>query len=234
MSSRTRVRRSGRRPARRAKRRRRQAVPKNLKNAIIKARETGYVDRWIEPYSAAVGTVGSLEFKTTTGDVQFLNLIPQNTTVNGRVGKAVMMKGLTIRALINTGATLPASAMVLLVYDKRPDGGAVDAAAVLDATIHAGLVNLQQNLDAVRSRFRVLRRWDLRFVSNALASAGSATQHLFHEYVDLKGLRALYKDASGTYDQLEEGGLWLICGGDTATGNCPTIAGSCRLRYYDV
>lgn len=190
-------------------------------NRQVINKETGYVDTGVGAFN-----------NSTTGTISLVATIPQGTTVNTRVGKKILYKSLQIRGRINSGSTSTlCDAANLLVYDKRPTGVLPAITDILDSVSDSSFNN-----DANSGRFVILRRWDYTLSGNtATPTTGNEVKDI-SEYVDLKGLPAVFKAAgTGAIADYEEGPLYFISVGGQAAGT--TAAGTTvnmRIRFVDV
>lgn len=194
---------------------------KQLNRRGSASRETGFVDLGLATYAC-----------DTTGSVTLIPTIAQGASVNQRVGKKVLLKGLMIRGHIrsNTTTTL-AEAAVLLVYDKRPQGALPGVADILVSASPDAMNN-----DANSGRFQIVRRWDYTLIGNITTPTIGREQQSFEKYVDLKN-RPLYFKAAGTgaIGDIEQGALYLVTVGNIAPGTAAAsfVAGF-RTRFIDV
>jgi len=196
---------------------------------VAAAKETGYVDLALAGYPF-----------DTTGSVTLLNTVAQGTTVNTRVGKKMIMKGLQVRGLSQNGSTaLINDCAVIIVYDKRPTGA---LPAVTDFLVTAS--SNAFNNDANSGRFRILKREDFVLIGNTTQAAppvsnGNITEKSACDedwYLDLKSLPTVFKAlGTGAIADIEEGALYLVTVGNTAAGTAAaTLFTGFRLRFSDV
>lgn len=187
------------------------------------AKEKGFVDTNLAAYAC-----------DTTGSVTLLNTVAQGASVNQRVGKKIVMKGLQCRGYINNGTTASVNDIaVLIVYDKRPTGA---LPAVSDILVSANANSL--NNDANAGRFRILKRVDDVLCGNA-AAAASYLDSMYKPmdwWLDLKSSPVVYKAAAtGAIGDIEEGALYLVTVGNTAAGTAAAnLSAAFRLRFLDV
>lgn len=195
----------------------------------VHAKETGYVDTATASYELS-----------TTGSVTLLNTVAQGASVNQRVGKKIVMKGLQCRGiLVNRSTALLNDVAYMIVYDKRPTGALPLITDILNAIDPKAMNN-----DANAGRFRILKRHDDVLIGNSSqtvppVSDGNlteATQKNADFYLDLKGLGVTYKAAgTGAIGDIEEGALYLITVGSSATGTtAANLSCGFRLRFVDV
>ena len=190
--------------------------------AVLAAKETGYVDTAFASYDC-----------DTTGDIVLLNTVPQNASVNGRIGKKISMKSLQCRGNFKNGTTASTNdCAMLIVYDKRPDGNLPAITDIL-VTANANSFNNTQN----EGRFQIVKRVDQKLngnlVADSMTSNGSSDADF---YLDLKGKQVVYKAAgTGAIGDIEQGALYLVTVGSTAASTAAATANvGFRLRYYDM
>lgn len=201
------------------------------RNAFMKAaygsKETGYVDVALATYAC-----------DTTGSVTLLNVVAQGASVNQRVGKKVVMKGLLCRGNSANGTSAVANDIAyIIVYDKRPTGA---LPAVTDILVSANSQSM--NNDANAGRFRILKRVDEVLLGNETLTgvvANALTDCTRREedwYLDLKNLPVTYKAAgTGAIGDIEEGALYLVTVGNNAAGATSAVLNAAfRLRFLDV
>lgn len=191
------------------------------------AKEKGYVDVALAGYAL-----------DTTGSVTLLNTIAQGASVNQRVGKKVILKGLQGRGLSQAGSTATINDVAwMIVYDKRPTGA---LPAVTDVLVTASSNSLNNDNNA--GRFRILKRVDRVLignpsltgaVANALTDCVAASEDF---WLDLKSAPTTYKAAAtGGIGDIEEGALYLVTVGNVAAGTAAaTLFESFRVRFLDV
>lgn len=200
-------------------------APAQLKRLVAAAKETGFVD-------TAVSSP-----MDTTGLVTLLNTVAQGTSVNQRVGKKILMKGLQIRGFASNGSTATLNDVAfMIVYDKRPTGA---LPAVTDILVTANANSL--NNDANSGRFAIIKRWD-NFMLGNLSLTGAVANALVENtaigtdcYVDLGKREVVYKAAAtGAIADIEQGALYLVTVGSTAAGTAAAALNfNGRVRFFD-
>lgn len=194
--------------------------------AVAMSKETGYID--------VANTTYALN---TTGSIALLNTVAQGTSVNTRVGKKILMKGLQCRGfMIGDSTAVDNDVAYLIVYDKRPTGA---LPAITDILVTAS--SAAMNNDANSGRFKILKRCDDVLIGNpsltgAVANAlTEATMKSTDWYLDLKGLPVVYKAAAtGAIADIEEGALYLVTVGQTPAGTADAnMVAAFRMRFFD-
>lgn len=185
--------------------------------------ETGYVD-------VAVASYGL----DTTGSVTLLNTVAQGASVQQRVGKKIVLKGLQCRgSLYNNSTAAQNDVAFMIVYDKRPTGA---LPAVTDILAASNAVSM--NNDANSGRFTILKRVDELLIGNNSAAANytEAMAKSCDWYLPLKSMPTTYKAAAtGAIGDIEEGALYLVTVGNTAAGTAAATAQlAFRVRFLDI
>lgn len=188
------------------------------------AKETGYVDASFN------------EGVDTTGSVQHINIVPAGTTVETRVGKKILLKGIQMRARLTAGATAVTNqAAYMIVYDKRPTGSLPTITDFIETAVPTAMNN-----DNNSGRFVVLKRVDEVLAGSTMATGEipptDSTIKIESWWLDLKGLPTCFKSAgTGAIDDTEEGALYLVTVGNVSAGTAAcTLFGQVRVRFLDV
>lgn len=200
-----------------------------MRAAYTAAKETGYVDIAVANYAL-----------DTTGSVTLLNTVAQGASVNQRVGKKIVMKGLQCRGYMQNNATAIFNDVAyIIVYDKRPTGA---LPAVTDILVTASAQAFNNDTNA--GRFRILKRCDEMLIGNGSQTAPPVSDGNLTDlyvkgadfYLDLKGLGVTYKAAgTGAIGDIEEGALYLVTVGQRAAGTTAAAASlGFRLRFTDI
>jgi hypothetical protein len=188
----------------------------------VASRETGYVD------------LGNPGFAfDTTGTIALIATVAQGASVNQRVGKKIMLKGLQCRgnAFNNTAATYNDCA-VIIVYDKRPTGS---LPLITDVLVSASADAM--NNDANSGRFKILKRHDFTLIGNTTTPACGQEVEDASWYLPLKGLPCTFKAAgTGAIGDIEEGALYVITVGIRAASATLAATGDLnfRTRFVDI
>jgi len=203
------------------------AIGRGLNRRGAASKETGYVD--------VASAVYPLD---TTGAVTLLNTVAQGASVNQRVGKKIVMKGIQCRGSVyGLSAAIVNDVAYMIVYDKRPTGA---LPTITDILVSASAVSM--NNDANSGRFRILKRIDEVLIGNtsltgAVANAlTEGTMRSADWWLDLKSLPVVYKAAgTGAIGDIEEGALYLVTIGTNAAGtSAAALNAQFRTRFVDV
>lgn len=195
----------------------------NLQRAPGMSRETGFVDLAAAAYAL-----------DTTGSVTLIATVAQGASVNQRVGKKILWKGLQIRGNIANGTTATVNDIAyMIVYDKRPTGS---LPAVTDILVSANS-NAFRN-DANSGRFEIVRRVDQALLGNTTAASNLTDLAYVSQdnWIDLKNRQCNYKAAgTGAIGDIEMGALYLVTVGNTVAGTAAAVANlAFRTRFLDV
>jgi len=205
------------------------AVASGLNRRGVASKETGFVDLALASYPY-----------DTTGSVTLLNTVAQGASVNTRVGKKIVLKGLLCRGRHNNSSTaLINDCAYIIVYDKRPTGA---LPAVTDILVASNSQSM--NNDANSGRFKILKREDFVLIGNTSQAAppvsdGNLTEKTAMSadfWLNLKNLPTTYKAAgTGAIGDIEEGALYLVTVGNNAAGTAAAVGGMAfRLRFLDI
>lgn len=199
------------------------AMAKGLNRRGVASRETGFVDLALATYAI-----------DTTGSVTLINTVPQGASVNQRVGKKILLKGLQCRGDMINGSTATANdCAFMIVYDKRPTG---TLPAVTDILVSANAVAF--NNDANSGRFVILKRVDQTLIGNLTAPANYTDLSTVSTdwWLSLKDLPTTFKAAgTGAIGDIEEGALYLVTAGQVAAGTAAAqLRVAFRTRFLDV
>lgn len=164
-----------------------------------------------------------------------LTVIPNGNTGITRMGKSVNLRAVAIRGQIEAAsATVEEKVSLLLVLIKTPN--AATTLPAVNEILLTQSANALTNRDNA-SKFRILRRWDYTVIGNSTTPATESTLFDIEEYVDLKGVEALYQQGttSGAIGSQIKGCLILLAVGTKANGatTTPTMVGNARLYFSD-
>lgn len=169
---------------------------------------------------------------STTGTITLLNTVAQGVSVSQRVGKKWRMSTLQFRGKWTSGAssTIPDGAL-LVVYDKRPTGA---LPAITDVLVSADSKAFNNDVNA--DRFVIVKRWDKTFAGNTSTPATGKEVYGFDHTVNLRNRLVVNKAAgTGAIGDIEQGALYMITVGDTASGAADAqFTGGVRLRFKDI
>lgn len=187
------------------------------------SKETGFVDLAVANYPF-----------NTTGTCTLIATVGQGASVNQRVGKKIMWKGMQIRGQISADSTTTtAAAVLIIVYDRRPVAA---VPAITDVLVSAD-TNAFNN-DANSGRFKILKRISYSLCGNNTTAGqnNDTSLHYVDEYLKLRGLPCVFKAAgTGAMGDIEQGAIYAITVGNVAAGtNDAQGILSYRTRFVDV
>lgn len=189
----------------------------------MNTKERGYTDTDFAAYNM-----------DTTGTLTLLNIIPQGTTVNDRVGKKVKLLSIQMRgyAIANAGSAITNDVAVIFVYDRRPRGALPAITDVLETANATAL-----NQDSNSGRFKILKRIDMFLLGSSAggANSGSAYAQSVDCYTKLKELPYEAMAAgTGVIADINTGALYMITVGSAAAGTtAATLNATIRVRFVD-
>lgn len=203
------------------------AQPTN-RQLVRNPRDMGYVD--YTTYQVSAWEANS------TGSVVYPFTVAMGTGSSERVGRNILLRGIVFRGQITANSTASNDKPVLLmVYDNSPTGSLPSVSDILSSP-HPLAQNNPQN----SSRFRIIRRFAWN-IDGGLA-AGQMTSdstHSIEEYIDLKGKKVEYKQASGgsgAIGDVQKGAIYFLLVGFRAAASptCSTLFFSARLQFVDI
>jgi len=200
-------------------------------------------------------TLNPIISTTSTNASSFtLNLVRTGNGAWARIGRKIRMKSVRLTGALQctygpeatTGALLPNSTRMVVVYDKQPSGTLPTFDTIFGHTVQDGTESSGFR-DALRfdntERFIVLRDKICDFVPQAQNQEGGTTDTIsqiasFDEYINLKGLPAQYSGESEpmTIADISSGALYVFF--RSATNASATLVqvkstSTARLRYTD-
>lgn len=183
-------------------------------------------------------TIASLQFcedSVVANSMRLLNLVPQDASPNGRIGKRITAVAVSIKGNISmASASIADKVMLALVWIRTPNQASTlpaftDIFAAQDP-------NAQTNRDNA-SKFKILRRWEHIMVGNITTPSVDNVFIDINEYVSLKGKQSVWTNSgtAGTIGQFEKGALILCACGLHAFGatTTPLMNGFTRFYFYD-
>jgi len=197
------------------------------KPLMVVSKETGYVD-----------TTGITYGLDNTGAIRHINVIPQGTSVNQRVGKKVALKSIQLRgSAIGRADAVSNDYTYIIVYDKRPTGVLPAITDILDSIDPQSMNN-----DANAGRFRILKRVDNVLVGGTSltgAVANTLTEATMRNedwYLPLNNLQTVFKAATtGVIADVEQGALYIVTLGNQVSGTTAAqLRATIRVRFVDI
>lgn len=172
----------------------------------------------------------------TTGEVPAtgqLNLIPQNVTESGRIGRKCTIKTIHMKGNINLdpGASVDvaSTAYLYVVLDRQANGA---AAAITDVMTSANLSTAFRNLSNM-GRFKVLKvmRWTLN------PTAGVSTAYNWvarsYEFYLKVNIPLEFSGTTGAITEIRSNNVFLLAGTDSLSDDIISLNGATRIRFSD-
>lgn len=147
-----------------------------------------------------------------TGLVEHLNEIAEGTAINNRLSNRCTLRNLLIRGQVRANlSTQPTSGVLMIVYDRQPQGALPAYTDIMDAAT----VLSYQRLDS-RDRFQILWRWSRIF--EPYTTSNSDTTQFLDMNLDLGERECVYATTAttGTIADCKQGALYLVTVGDQA------------------
>ncbi len=164
-----------------------------------------------------------------------INIIPQNVTEKGRVGRKCNIKSVNWRGQLSlaAGSTIGSSQSVrlMVVLDKQANGAAPTVAGVLESANYQSFNNL-----ANKGRFRTLM--DRTYAMNVQAAGGNGTSNdsanmlQTVEFFKAVNIPLEFTGADGTIDEITSNNLFILMITGTA-GSLISLDSKVRLRFSD-
>jgi hypothetical protein len=205
----------------------------------IAMKNAGFVDGAAVAVTGTVVQYPAVVFASLGGNAQIyqIGVVPQNTTINGRIGAKLLWKSIQMRFTIGPGSaqTVAQRVSLCLVYDRYPQNAVAGQGDIFSLDNATSLLN-----DANRKRFAIVRRFDW-MIGPAAGNNGLVPQSVYavDEYIKTKGLSAEYKGDAGQggMADIRTGALYLV-----ALGSIPLVANtvpeikslSIRVRFADL
>lgn len=154
----------------------------------------------------------------TWSPLQHINIVPQGTTGNSRVGRKIQMKSLYLRIIYAQASR------IIVVYDRASQNGSATAPLITDILTADNSI-AHKNLNN-GERFVTLIDDTVKYESTA--TTGSE----FKEYYRKIDLSAMFTSTAGTAAELTTGGVWIMFANYGAA--TPTGSHYSRIRYTDI
>lgn len=213
-----------------------------IKGGVIKKRYQGNV----APYGRFVGKNAELKFFDTditftvdaTGEVPAtgqLNLIPQNATESGRIGRKCVIKSIQARLqwIFTPGASTTGitQCWIYVVLDKQCNGA---PAAVTDVLTSNNMSKAMINLDN-SARFVILKRMYFKVQAEAGIQTAFAADLGKIDWYKKCNIPLEFDNtaATGALTTIRSNNVFLLAGTDGSSDDTVSVGGTFRLRYSD-
>lgn len=182
--------------------------------------DSSYVDLPLANYNA-----------DTTGQIALINTIAQGASVNQRVGKKVLLRSLQCRGSVEGNVlTNTAEAVMMIVHDKRPTGSLPAITDILDASTSKAFAN-----DNNTARFTILKRIKKYVIGHSTTGGYTSASGFNTDFYMGLGITQVFNAAgTGAIGDIDEGALYIVVVGDSATSAGPVFNVSFRVRYTDI
>lgn len=168
-----------------------------------------------------------------------INLIPQDLTATGRVGRIVNIKSIDVQGVLQyiptTSAVGNTTIMLALVWDKQANGA---AASVSD--VYSGITSASFNRTLVNEqRFKVLKTWKVDLNCSAGATTAYCPVRKSIERFYMKcNIPIEFSGATGAISEIKSNNLFILgsTAGDSANleDDKTTFTGTTRVRFSDL
>ncbi len=158
-----------------------------------------------------------------------LNLVPQGTTENTRIGRKMIVHSIQIKGVIElaAGAAGFDQANLALVQDTQANGA---AAVITDVYDQADMTNNLINL-ANASRFKILKTWRIPMqAGGGVATAFSGNMKNLSYYKKCR-IPIEFDSTTGAITEIKSNNLFFVAGG--AQNDASTLKARVRIRYTD-
>ncbi len=157
-----------------------------------------------------------------------LNLIPQNVTETGRIGRKVVIRKIHMRGFMILAANATASSevyRVMLVLDRQANGAAATVLNVLDTADEKSYNNLANS-----GRFLVLKDW--YGAMNKTADVGTNINSVIKTFTYNKSceIPLEFDAAVGAITEIRSNNLFLI---GISSSTTISVSHTTRVRYSD-
>jgi len=171
----------------------------------------------------------------TTGTITLINVIPQGTTVNQRVGKKCLLQSVRIQGFFQPNAAAVYNNVgAYLVLDRQSNGAAIPAITDILVSVNT---NDYPN-DAKRGRYKILRRWD-NLIGGSTTSAGITLSDMkaqnVNDFIKMNYVMEFNTSATtGVQATIEKGALYVVTVGSAAAGTtAATFQYYTRVRFTE-
>lgn len=170
-----------------------------------------------------------------TGTITHLDVVPRNTGVNGRIGKAFKPTSVQLQGTVVCDATTVVTQFAnYLVWDRNPNQ-ALPAIDDILTSVHPGSFPKREN----SHRFKIVRRFAGVLSGNNAGTTGVGPANIINvqEYVRLPPEAVALctsSDETGVIANRIQGALyWITCGDKTAGTSDALTTMTFRLNYME-
>lgn len=180
-------------------------------------------------------TANSFSFDAT-GEVPAtgqLNLVPQDVTQTGRIGRQITIKKIHMKGNIldvpAAAATNATNVCLYLILDRQCNKA---AAAITDVLTSTGITTAFRNLSN-SDRFRVLHKfyWTMKPRAGVTTAYNNDVRH--YNYKMKCNIPIDFTGSSGAIGTITSNNVFLLAGTDGNSDDIVTLTGSTRIRFTD-
>lgn len=172
----------------------------------------------------------------STGEVPAtgqLNLIPQGTQENQRIGRKCVLRSLQARLVCQftpaAAATAATNCILYVVLDKQCNGA---AAAVTDVFTSSSLLTAMHNLSNSQ-RFVILKKVKMLFEPKAGATTAYNNTVKAVEFYKKCNIPLEFSSTTGAITEIRSNNVFLLAGTDGGSDDTVTCVGTVRVRFSD-
>lgn len=170
----------------------------------------------------------------TTGSITHLDVVPQGTTINSRVGARFRLTSAHLRGVLTAdGTTTVTAAGFALVWDSQPNKTLPAVTDIFDS-ISSRSFPKRENV----RRFKILRYHCPVLIGNTTTPAAGKEAERIDMYVKLPSwcvAECTTADTTGAIGNRINGALYLVTFGDVAAGTADATLGvTARVSFKDV
>jgi len=167
--------------------------------------------------------------------ITYLSTIPQNATVNGRIGKACQAQSLSVRGQVIAGtAGIAASYHIYWVWDYQPNKVLAAFADIFVSKANNTLPNRSYN-----ARFKILKKITGTILGNSTLPTTGQEVNWIETIVPMPAdgfIQYEQGTTSGLIGTCIQGALLQVCISDSAsaTSRSPVFDATMRLNFKDI
>lgn len=189
-----------------------------------------YIDtKYVEDYNNQI-------LAHNQGSILHMSPVPRGTSVKERLGRAVRLKNIQLRGIINPRSDISAGVAMYLVWDSQVNRAQCDIRDILYNNYASAFVypwNLTNRENA--GRFKIIRKW--HYGIGTETAGGSVAPIMFDEFVKLPSdlvCQWTNDDLAGTVGNCTSGALFLVTVGENPNTTPTTIMYSWRTSFEDI
>lgn len=203
------------------------AQSQSRKANYAKGRKGGLRDDYVPTAPRGfVGTRGDAKYHdvaattynaSTVGTLTHLSVIPQNTSVNGREGKAFRCTSVNVRGSVVSNANLGVGvAAGYLVWDYSPQKAIAAITDIFDSAPWPSFPKRENN-----ERFKIIKKWVFAMAGDTVSHITDEVIYEIDDYVKLpkdSNVLCTTGDTTGAIGNTIQGALYFVTCGTMAEG----------------